>query len=368
VPCYSLKTREQEGVIVLLEMEATGSVWNANSWHWEERNYNTWAKQWIKEKLNEVAFETEGWAVQLTETPSLEGEASISIRKGKQIVTFEFDFECKWTATKGEENQAGRLKVPQFDQDEIEDIQVEVTVDTLADSLRSSIRRQVQPRLISVLNRFVTELKALESSEAKVKADKKRREEELARMQQATIERGTSQEELLKKAKDEEHKRWEEARKTKLEAENAVAGQGSEWNYGSYFWEEKSVSWANDRLKGYLGAVKVSIPAGYVQVMSVELTGEAGINIRKGKKLTLFNYEVTGTWESKLVDGEGTELGKATGEYLIHDISQECEDSYEVEFRAVVSTNDQLTSVSKTELQRALTAEIRRFVEELRQA
>jgi activator of HSP90 ATPase len=61
-----------------------GSIWNKNSWHWEERNYSEVAKRFLEENLIkiEVVSEKDPPAkIRLYEIKSINGSASITIRK-----------------------------------------------------------------------------------------------------------------------------------------------------------------------------------------------------------------------------------------------------------------------------------------------
>jgi activator of HSP90 ATPase len=60
-----------------------GSIWNKNSWHWEERNYTELAKKWLQENLVKIEVESKENQVliRLYEVKSIEGAASITIRK-----------------------------------------------------------------------------------------------------------------------------------------------------------------------------------------------------------------------------------------------------------------------------------------------
>ena len=60
-----------------------GSIWNKNSWHWEERNYTEMAKKWLQENLVRIEVENKEHQVRvrLYEVKSIDGNASITIRK-----------------------------------------------------------------------------------------------------------------------------------------------------------------------------------------------------------------------------------------------------------------------------------------------
>ena len=60
-----------------------GSIWNKNSWHWEERNYTDLAKKWLQENLVRIEVENQEQQVRvrLYEVKSIDGNASITIRK-----------------------------------------------------------------------------------------------------------------------------------------------------------------------------------------------------------------------------------------------------------------------------------------------
>jgi activator of HSP90 ATPase len=69
----------------MVESSSTGvgSIWNKNSWHWEERNYTELAKKWLQENLIKVEVESKEHQVlvRLYEVKSIDGAASITIRK-----------------------------------------------------------------------------------------------------------------------------------------------------------------------------------------------------------------------------------------------------------------------------------------------
>jgi activator of HSP90 ATPase len=107
------------------QSKGVGSIWNKNSWHWEERNYTELAKKFLEEKLVKIEAELAGdpgqnkvpAKVRLYEVKSIEGSASITIRKQKQIFLFEFKLDVYFDAVNQantEEKAMGRVVVLEF--------------------------------------------------------------------------------------------------------------------------------------------------------------------------------------------------------------------------------------------------------------
>ncbi len=101
--------------------QGVGSIWNKNSWHWEERNYTELAKTFLQENLLKIEIVSEdkpSAKFRLYEIKSIDGHASITIRKQKQIFLFEFKleiyFEAIPTVDIGEEKAMGRVLVDEF--------------------------------------------------------------------------------------------------------------------------------------------------------------------------------------------------------------------------------------------------------------
>jgi activator of HSP90 ATPase len=58
-----------------------GSIWNNNNWFYEEKNYSKFAKDYLKEKISELIITKNDTLVRLYEVKTIEGEASVTIRK-----------------------------------------------------------------------------------------------------------------------------------------------------------------------------------------------------------------------------------------------------------------------------------------------
>jgi len=90
----SIKVAKQEGY---------GDRFNANSWHFEERDYSAWGKKRLNELLDKVdtsasgipfTHESQDFSLELkTEMKKLEGDAWCNIRKGKKLTCFNYEME-----------------------------------------------------------------------------------------------------------------------------------------------------------------------------------------------------------------------------------------------------------------------------------
>lgn len=83
-------------------LAGAGSVWNPNSWHWENRNYAKWGDAALKERLLGFlhADPASGLFVRCKEVKDCKTEASVNIRKGKKIPIFDINFVAVMEAVK----------------------------------------------------------------------------------------------------------------------------------------------------------------------------------------------------------------------------------------------------------------------------
>lgn len=110
-----------------------GSIWNKGSWHWEERNYTEFAKDFLTKNWCTISINANDAHIEIYEVKELKGAANVTIRKQKQIFMFEFEGEIYWKAKNmkkedewKEEKCQGKLKLFEFNQED-DEINVEVT-------------------------------------------------------------------------------------------------------------------------------------------------------------------------------------------------------------------------------------------------
>ena len=67
----------------MVSAQGVGSIWNKGNWHWEEKNYTDFAKDFLKQKFCEIKLNKADAAIEVYEVKELTGSASVTIRKQK---------------------------------------------------------------------------------------------------------------------------------------------------------------------------------------------------------------------------------------------------------------------------------------------
>lgn len=75
-----------------------GSIWNNNSWFYEEKNFTKFAKEYLTTEVCKLELVKNDIKVRLYEVKTIEGEASVTIRKQKQIFLYDFELEIYFDA------------------------------------------------------------------------------------------------------------------------------------------------------------------------------------------------------------------------------------------------------------------------------
>ena len=342
-------------------MAGAGSLWNTGNWHWEEKNYKQWGQNRITELILSVSLQDQGYAITFPEVTKLIGESSVNIRKGKSILYFEFEIEGTWKAMKDETTFDGKFKILEFNQEEIDDFTLEATSNTdteESNKIRYFLQGRAKKDLTRAFQQFYNEFRELESNQAKLEIDKNRRIVEEEKRKQAIMETSEAQEKLLKEAREKEAIVRENAEKMRSTEENK--GQGSVWNTGSYFWEEKSVSWAPERIKALINNTKIEVPEGELIITVSEVLGDSSVSIRKGKKIVTYCHELKLKFE-----GTAGEV-KGSGEIHVIDIS---EDTYDMIITFTTNNPGQeiFKSYIENQFKKHLVDSIQIFVNELKE-
>ena len=250
--------------LIMSSDQAAGSVWNKNSWHWEEKDYGKWAKQRLVEVISNLNLVYQENAVSFKDVNPT-GFATISVRKGKKIVSFEFEVSCAWECG----NSSGRIAIPEFSQEDATPV-LRVTLSSGDESCKEYIRKSTSV-WHDALKEFTKDLKSAEGSEESLQLDRTRRNEELQKAVKAQEEKGEEKLRIAQQVKAAEPKPVTDA-------------QASVWNVNAYHWETRRVEkqaqeWLKTSLEG-------------IGLCDVIVTGEAEVSIRKGKKIVVFDLGI----------------------------------------------------------------------------
>lgn len=71
---------------------------NVNNWHWREKSADKWSEQFFRSALNNLAFKDAKLSGKITEVSSINGDSTVSNRKGKLIYIYDYELELKWEA------------------------------------------------------------------------------------------------------------------------------------------------------------------------------------------------------------------------------------------------------------------------------
>ena len=147
-------------------IEKKMSTWNVGNYHWEEHNCNAWAKKRLQE-IGE-AVKVDGW--EFSDITFTGIEANRTIRKNREIRSFEFSFECKFKHN-GMEGKIKFLDVSDDAIDSIDDWEYELTFTgdsqkkTAAEKkpIRQDAEKDVAPVFRKAFDSFAHEFKELPS-------------------------------------------------------------------------------------------------------------------------------------------------------------------------------------------------------------
>jgi len=202
----------------------------------------------------------------------------VSVRKGKKVVVFEFAISINFESA----TSKGSIKIPEFSNDEL-DPTVRVELNSGNESVKEYIRKEGAKAIKSSLSRYVEFINSVETGDSLLMTDKERREKEIETAKQAEIEKG------------EEKKKIAEAVKA-IEREtiaNKDLVAASVWNVNSYHWETRNLNkWAIDWITKRLEENP--------KFSDIKVSGEAENSIRKGKKITIFNLNISGKFDGEV--------------------------------------------------------------------
>lgn len=176
--------------------QGVGSIWNKGNWHWEDRNYTEFAKEYLTKQFATITETTEDANISIYEVKTLNGTASVTIRKQKQIFNYEFDCELYFKAihlTDDRTDLMGLMKVHEFNQED-DEVNVEITCEKpgdWADRVRKVLRSKFPEKILKEAQSVITAMKNKDIDEqrlAEAKAKSKQAEADYKKVHEQTNE------------------------------------------------------------------------------------------------------------------------------------------------------------------------------------
>ena len=196
-----------------------GSIRNNNSWFYEEKNFTKFAKEYLTAEVSKIQTTKNGITVKFYEVKTIEGEASVTIRKQKQIFLFDFELEIYFEANGNGESCKGKVKVFEFNQDD-DEITFEITQEKPSDfvsQVKKIINNDMSEMTINTMQSLNKAMRNRDSDEIKLKQDKMEREEALKKVEEAKKQSGEQKDKIFDEAKKNEAAfKAEQAEKAKL--------------------------------------------------------------------------------------------------------------------------------------------------------
>ena len=182
------------------KQQAAGSIWNTNSWHWEQKNYSDTAQEMIKQRLAGLSFSRDGVSFTAVKVPRAWGHAEISIRKGKQIIVYELNADLEWNAESDVDECAGSCKITDINESdldfEVTDFSVKAESD-FARKARALLKKCLKDEVIKLVKDFRDDLSTIEGDPQKLENDKKKREENENLLKKVISEKAKEKDRML---------------------------------------------------------------------------------------------------------------------------------------------------------------------------
>lgn len=178
----------------------TGSIWNVNNWHWENKNYTEIGKDYLKQKIEGHSFNRDDLTFTLSRVTKINGDAQINIRKGKQIVIYEFELEGEFRAESDVDECSGNFKVNDINESDLdfEVVSVNITKEgAIGSKARTILKKCLKDELVKLVKNMTADLMELENDAEKLAKDKELREKNDALVAQIAKTKGLEKEQLL---------------------------------------------------------------------------------------------------------------------------------------------------------------------------
>lgn len=138
---------------------------NVNNWHWTERDATIWSKEKLKTLFLSLHEETDEGSWKMDEVKTMEGEATLSNRKGKIIIFYEWDIKLtyKGKVTGSDLDHSGTITIPNLsDENFADDVDVEIRGkgdSKNSETLKKIVRKNAIKMCRDLCQQYVNDLK-----------------------------------------------------------------------------------------------------------------------------------------------------------------------------------------------------------------
>ena len=148
--------------------DGKGSVWNVNSWHWESKNYTKEVDELLRKKFQDLKFVKENIDFTITKISTLKGHAEINIRKGKQIVIYEYELGLEFRGETDSDECEGKVEINEINESDL-DFNVYSVNMTKTGAIGGKVRKIMKKNFRDEVIKLVKDLRAEILEIAKIK-------------------------------------------------------------------------------------------------------------------------------------------------------------------------------------------------------
>ncbi|KAK2855776.1 hypothetical protein Q5P01_004511 [Channa striata] len=145
-------------------VEERADATNVNNWHWTERDVSSWSSERLQQLLLTVRVEGPEGVCRVTDVDKIDGEASISNRKGKLIFFYEWQLRASWLGTsRSGVKYRGAVNVSNLsDENDLDDLDISVSLhkDQPNTPLLDLMKRSGIQEVRKILGEFIHQLKS----------------------------------------------------------------------------------------------------------------------------------------------------------------------------------------------------------------
>jgi activator of HSP90 ATPase len=141
------------------KIEGTGSVWNTGSYHWEEKSVNKWAEEKLRNVLSGFKYKWQDAEMIITEIKEFKGESSVSIRKGKKIVAYDYQIILVWQIDMRDKDAViatakGQYEFPEMSNEE-DEWEVRITMGEDKQSIQKMLEQLIRTLAVKELKETI---------------------------------------------------------------------------------------------------------------------------------------------------------------------------------------------------------------------